>query len=104
LGDSVGSLYIITGYHIFFISGCCSLHPAALTDSASVRDALADPNWRRAMGEEYGALLSNNTWELVQQPPNYNIITGKWIFRHKFNADGSLERYKACWVLCGFTR
>jgi hypothetical protein len=56
------------------------------------------------MEDEYGALLSNNAWELVQQPPNCNIVTEKWIFRHKFNVDGSLERYKAHWVLRGFTQ
>jgi hypothetical protein len=27
----------------------------------SVREALADPNWRRAMEEEYKALLANRT-------------------------------------------
>jgi hypothetical protein len=70
----------------------------------SIWDALADPNWHCAMEDEYGALLSNNTWELVQQPPNCNIVTGKWIFRHKFNADGSFERYKARWILHGFTQ
>ena len=32
------------------------------------------------------------------------MVTGKWIFKHKFNADGSLERYKARWVLRGFTQ
>jgi len=32
------------------------------------------------------------------------VVTGKWIFKHKFNADGSLERYKARWVLRGFTQ
>jgi histone deacetylase 1/2 len=31
-------------------------------------------------------------------------VTGKWIFKHKFQSDGSLERYKARWVLCGFTQ
>ena len=31
----------------------------------SVRDALADPHWRRAMEEEYAALLANQTWDLV---------------------------------------
>ena len=25
-------------------------------------------------------------------------------FRHKFKSDGSLDRYKARWVLCGFTQ
>jgi hypothetical protein len=41
---------------------------------------------------------------LVSQPPGANVITGKWIFKHKLKADGSLDRYKACWVLRGFTQ
>jgi len=32
------------------------------------------------------------------------VVIGKWIFKHKFKADGSLERYKAHWVLRGFTQ
>jgi hypothetical protein len=28
---------------------------------SSVRSALADPNWRAAMEDEYGALISNGT-------------------------------------------
>jgi hypothetical protein len=31
-------------------------------------------------------------------------VTGKWIFKHKLKADGSLDRYKARWVLRGFTQ
>jgi hypothetical protein len=46
--------------------------------------ALADPNWRAAMQEEYTALLQNNTWDLVPRPSKGNIVSGKWIFRHKF--------------------
>jgi len=33
-----------------------------------------------------------------------NIVTGKWIFKQKLNSDGSLERYKARWVVRGFTQ
>jgi hypothetical protein len=32
------------------------------------------------------------------------VVTEKWIFKHKFHADGSLDRYKARWVLRGFTQ
>jgi hypothetical protein len=32
---------------------------------SSVREALADPNWRRAMEEKYEALLANQTLDLV---------------------------------------
>jgi hypothetical protein len=53
--------------------------------------------------EEYEALLSSSMWDLVPQPPRANVITGKWIFKHKLKADGSLDRYKARWVLRGFT-
>jgi hypothetical protein len=59
----------------------------------SVRAALADPNWRVAMEDEYGALMSNGTWELVARPRGSNVITDKWVFTHK-----------ARWVLRGFTQ
>ncbi|WVZ85197.1 hypothetical protein U9M48_032147 [Paspalum notatum var. saurae] len=70
----------------------------------SVRDALADPHWRRAMEEEYTALLANQTWDLVPPPPGGNVVTGKWIWTHKRCANGTLDRYKARWVLRGFTQ
>jgi hypothetical protein len=54
--------------------------------------------------EEYEALLSNSTWDLVPQPPRANVVTGKWIFKHKIKADGSFDRYKVRWVLRGFTQ
>jgi hypothetical protein len=56
------------------------------------------------MQDEFSALLANHTWDLVQCPPQSNVVTGKWVFKHKFKADGSLERYKARWVLRGFTQ
>jgi hypothetical protein len=43
----------------------------------SVRGALVDPNWRAAMEEEYGTLMSNGTWELVPWPRGSIIVTGK---------------------------
>ena len=71
---------------------------------SSVREALIDTHWRRAMEEEYVALLANQTWDLVPRPPGSNIVTGKCTWTHKRWADGTLERYKARWVLRGFTQ
>jgi hypothetical protein len=82
-----------------------NLHAGTLSPiPTSIRTALTDPQWRAAMQAEFDALQANDTWELVPRPPGINLVTGKWIFRHKFFANGSLDRYKARWVLRGFTQ
>ncbi|GJV25272.1 ribonuclease H-like domain-containing protein [Tanacetum coccineum] len=63
--------------------------------------ALRDPNWKQAMCDEYKALIDNNTWVLVPHPPNVNIVHSMWLYKHKYNADGSLNRYKARLVANG---
>jgi hypothetical protein len=40
----------------------------------------------------------------VPWPPRVNLVTGKWVFKHKFRPDGSFDKYKARWVVCGFTQ
>ncbi|GJT53678.1 ribonuclease H-like domain-containing protein [Tanacetum coccineum] len=62
---------------------------------------LRDTNWKNVMLEEYNALITNGTWVLVRQPTNVNIVRSMWLFRHKFNADRSLSRYKARLVANG---
>jgi hypothetical protein len=77
--------------------------PDASPVPSSVRIALTDPHLRRAM-EEYVALLANHTWDLVPRPHGTNMVTGKWLFHHKLTSDDSIDRYKAQWVLQGFTQ
>jgi hypothetical protein len=67
------------------------------------RGALADPNWRDAMIEQFSTLQANNTWTLVSHPRGVTIVANKWVFHHQFHADGSLDHFKARWVLWGFT-
>ncbi|WVZ85267.1 hypothetical protein U9M48_032214 [Paspalum notatum var. saurae] len=56
------------------------------------------------MADEFSALMSNRTWELVPRPPNANVVSGKWVYRHKLKPDRSLDRYKARWVLRSFSQ
>ncbi|GKE31540.1 ribonuclease H-like domain-containing protein [Tanacetum coccineum] len=53
------------------------------------------------MLDEYNALISNGTWALVPHPANVNVVSSMWLFKHKFNANGSLCRYKARLVANG---
>ena len=56
--------------------------------------------WKRSMW------LSSPTRPGIWCPvhPALTSFTGKWIWTHKRRADGTLERYKARWVLQGFTQ
>ena len=56
------------------------------------------------MVDEYRVLVDNDTWQLVPQQPRANVVSSKWIFKHKYHSDGSLARHKACWVVRGFSQ
>ena len=70
---------------------------------ASVATALLDPHWKQAaMIEEHTALLRNGTWTLVPFSKGMHVVDNKWVFRLKYNPDGSIQRYKARLVAKGF--
>jgi Reverse transcriptase (RNA-dependent DNA polymerase) len=54
------------------------------------------------MEVEMHVLKSNNTWVLVSPDTAANVVGSKWVFRTKYRADGSIERYKARLVTQGF--
>ncbi|KAJ9564861.1 hypothetical protein OSB04_000827 [Centaurea solstitialis] len=56
------------------------------------------------MDAEMAALLSNHTRDLVPKPSNANIVGSRWLYRHKFDANGRLERYKGRLVAQGFSQ
>jgi hypothetical protein len=68
----------------------------------TLEEALGNKNWKEAMDVEYNALIKNNTWHLVPPKKGSNIIDSKWVYRVKYNADGSLDKYKARLVAKGF--
>jgi len=63
-----------------------------------------NPAWLAAMDEELNALRENCTWDLVPQPPKTNIVGSKWVFRMKYQSDGSIDRLKARLVAKGYTQ
>ena len=54
------------------------------------------------MQTEYDALIKNKTWTLVPMCSSYKPVGCKWVFRTKYNTDGSVSKYKARLVAKGF--
>lgn len=73
-------------------------------DPASIEEAQKSHNarqWDAAMKEELESLRRNETWELVELPPNRKPIKTKWVFKTKRDDNGDVVRHKARLVAKG---
>jgi len=60
--------------------------------------------WKDAMVEEYESILKNDVWEVVPGPQGKSIVTSKWIYKIEHVADGSVEKFKARFVVRCFSQ
>ena len=65
------------------------------------KEAFKDKRWRDAVKVEVDALEVSRTWDVVDLPAGKKAIGSKWVFTIKYNADGTIERYKRRLVCCG---
>ena len=75
-----------------------------MTHVAEVGEAAKGANWRAAMEEEMHALAENETWDLVDAPKGVKPIRYSWVYKVKYNIDGSVNRYKAWLVAKGYAQ
>nr|AAD19784.1 putative retroelement pol polyprotein [Arabidopsis thaliana] len=77
---------------------------AAITDNVEpkhFKEAVQIKVWNDAMFTEVDALEINKTWDIVDLPPGKVAIGSQWVFKTKYNSDGTVERYKARLVVQG---
>ena len=58
--------------------------------------------WHRAMKDDVKALQDNETWNLVRQPTDWDVIQGMWVYNVKLGPNGQVDKYKARNVARGF--
>ena len=56
------------------------------------------------MVEEYASIIKNNVWEVVPRPEGKSVVTSRWFYKIKHAADGSIEKFKARFVVRGFSQ
>jgi hypothetical protein len=64
-------------------------------------EAVRYSSWRDAMRKEIEALENNGTWTIEDLPPGKKTIGCKWVYKIKYNSDGTIERHKARLVILG---
>ena len=55
------------------------------------------------MDDKYSSLTKNQTWDLCPLLKGRKLVRCEWVYRTKYLVDGSIDRYKACLVVKGFS-
>ncbi|CAI9759851.1 unnamed protein product [Fraxinus pennsylvanica] len=93
------SYHKLSKHHKVFASSIL-VHPEPKT----YQEAAKIPEWCKAMKDEICALELNKTWTVIDLPSGKVPIGCRWVYKIKFNADGTIERHKATLVAKGYTQ
>jgi hypothetical protein len=59
--------------------------------------------WWDAMVEEYTSITRNDVWDIVPRLEGKSIVSSIWLYKIKHAANGSIEKFKARFVVRGFS-
>ena len=75
------------------------------------KDAISSPlceYWKASMLKEHNALLENDTWSYVSRSDprlrGRKPTKSRWVYTIKYNRNGTIERYKSRFVVCGYSQ
>eukprot|EP00253_Pinus_taeda_P024316 PITA_24316 len=77
---------------------------AQVGEPSSFQEAVQHHAWVDAMVEEYSFIMVNNVWEVVPSPQDKSVVGLRWIYKVKYVAGGSVEKYKARFVAKGYAQ
>ena len=73
-------------------------------EPTTFEEAAQKKQWREAMTEEHQSNMTNDVWEIVPRPKEKSVVTSKWVYKIKHEANESMEKYKASSIARGFSQ
>lgn len=86
---------------------CHMAHVGHIVEPNTLDEALSSEyskQWKESTDSEYNSLLENDTWKLVELPPNRKAVGCRWVFKVKYDSEGNVERFKTRLVAKGYSQ
>ena len=55
------------------------------------------------MVEEYDSIIRNSVWDVVPRPQDTSVVSSRWLYKVKQEADPSVEKLKERFAARGFS-
>jgi hypothetical protein len=78
----------ISSQHISFLTSICKEQ-----EPYTYLEAIKNLVWCKAMREKLNALEKYKTWIIVELPKEKRPVRCKWVYKIKFNSNGTIEWY-----------
>ncbi|GJR36640.1 NSP-interacting kinase 1-like protein [Tanacetum coccineum] len=88
--DQLGYFKNIPSNHVDFLANVF-----AVPEPTSYKQAIQHEGLVKAMEAKLAALERNKTWTITSLPAGHKPITSKWVFKTKYQPNGTMERLKA---------
>ena len=77
-------------------------------EPATIYEAINHPTrgkqWEKAIRDEVNSLIKNHTWDYAPRPHSRQVVSNKFVLKHKKNEIGQIVRLKARLVARGFSQ
>ena len=86
---------------------CHVAYSCGISEPQTLAEALSSQHakqWKESADQEYESLMENETWDLVELPPNRQPVGCKWVFKVKQGSDGKADRFKGRLVPKGYSQ
>ncbi|GJW56541.1 hypothetical protein Tco_0103272 [Tanacetum coccineum] len=65
------------------------------TEPKNIKEAMLDHSWIESMQDELNQFKLHDVWERVKRPIDINIISFKWLWKNKIDAENTVIRNKS---------
>jgi hypothetical protein len=73
-------------------------------EPSNFHEAADQQVWQDAMVEEHTSIMKNVVWDIVPRLEGKSVVSSKWLYKIEHAENGNIEKFKAKFLVRGFSK